>query len=393
MKLFKTSVVIILIIIILILIFPKEIFKEPNYPKCPNSNEIFTHYPIKLDDLKHIIPLGNLNPPGHTFPVRHMYWNVMNVTPDFQDNDSPEVPVYAPGGLYINNISLMENIDKGTTDYSVSFFACEDISGYFIHFQTLSDKLQQAFDASPNDDCDVDTPGNEQFRNCFREVEVTVEAGEQMGTIGGAGGAYGYDFGLQDFRKEPAIVANEWMRDGFEYTVCPIEYFPTYMQTELFSKVSNNTGENKRTLEPICGTPHQDVPRTAQGVWFRESELENIQQNGYDGSKRMHIALVHDNINPTIAAFSIAKGLESIGINENTYYFLPKISGLVNIDFDEVTANGETYCYEFKSEYGRWDFTILLKMTDATNIQIGMSNNDTCNSTSWELDEFITYTR
>ncbi len=40
----------------------------------PVSEPRLTVSPLRLSDLDYIIPLGNLNPPGHTFPTDHIYF-------------------------------------------------------------------------------------------------------------------------------------------------------------------------------------------------------------------------------------------------------------------------------------------------------------------------------
>lgn len=54
----------------------------------------FTHLIMNLEDFDRIIPLGQINPPGHTFPTDHIYFVLKGL----------QKPVYAPVGGKILNI-------------------------------------------------------------------------------------------------------------------------------------------------------------------------------------------------------------------------------------------------------------------------------------------------
>jgi hypothetical protein len=78
----------------------------------------FTEFPADMDKVSSIIPLGNLNPPGHTFPTGHMYF--FTDTMMFPDG----FDIFAPGVLYIESIFKVEydppqvNISE---DFSIDF--------------------------------------------------------------------------------------------------------------------------------------------------------------------------------------------------------------------------------------------------------------------------------
>ena len=47
----------------------------PNFDETmPEGNLVFTHSILAFEDIGNIIPLGNLNPPGHTLPTDHIYF-------------------------------------------------------------------------------------------------------------------------------------------------------------------------------------------------------------------------------------------------------------------------------------------------------------------------------
>src|SRR5262245_44395378 len=63
--------------------------------KCPPGDAIFNALPTKLVNVSGIVPLGNLNPKGHTIPTRHAYIYPKMAVPGDPDT-AMSVPVFAP---------------------------------------------------------------------------------------------------------------------------------------------------------------------------------------------------------------------------------------------------------------------------------------------------------
>ncbi len=355
----------------------KEIGKMvKGIPECGTKKDLLTNSPIDLKNVTSIIPLGNLNPSGHTFPTDHMYLNIIPNT--------EKIPVYAPGDVWITQIHSQEHLwaDSPYTDYSLHFSPCREFDGYFIHIMSLSEKLQKEFDKKvDNEDCIESNPGGRRHRMCFADVSIKVSAGEQIGTVGGHNQA-NFDLGASDSRIKPLDYINpsrwQWRGDSL-YVVCPLDYFVNDLKEELYSLVGD-FDEGKRTIEPICGEVMQDVRGTAQGVWFAEGT------GGLEGEDP-HIALVHDNINPTIGVFSIGTSMEDKGLPSSTYNFTPTHSGFFNRDFDEVTPDGNTYCYQAQGGYSgqHTDYTIILGLLDDKTIRIEGIKGGSCGTGPWEF--------
>jgi len=77
----------------------------------PSNIFEFTRAVMSFDDFDRIIPLGQINPPGHTFPTDHIYFVLKG----------PQKPVYAPVGgkvLYIEETGMYGDgaIRIGVTD-------------------------------------------------------------------------------------------------------------------------------------------------------------------------------------------------------------------------------------------------------------------------------------
>jgi hypothetical protein len=91
----------------------------------------------------------------------------------------------------------------------------------------------------------------------------------------------------------------------------------------------------------IGGAVTQDVANTAQGRgYFNEAEMDDL-----------HLALVHDNADPTQGTFSVGYSIASLP--SGTSMFTPAATGRVNVDFNRITADGNTYCFENTGQFGK----------------------------------------
>lgn len=380
---------IILFVSLLLIIFKKDgkgilkIDEEESLQSCGDKQVLFTHSPVNLDEIISITPLGNLNPPGHTFPVKHMYINLKDITSSTDaDEPNPIRTLYAPGDILIRRISSVEYLNKEESDFSINFSSCEEFFGYFHHIPSISDKLEQAFNQAEGECSEENIAGN-RMKNCDKRLNIKLEAGEEIGTVGGR--SFNFDIGTTDLRVEPSEAARYDVRfEDIGYVVCPLDYFSDDIKEALYSKLGDSNGIDKRTIEPICGTPHQDLSGTAQGVWYL--------QNSSNLDKEVdHIALVHDNIDPRIPVFSIGTSLEEFGIESNTYRFEPSNTGLVDRDFDDVKADGDIYCYDFNEGGGEDSFPVLLKLDSDKILKIGKGQGRSCGNGPWLFGEYATY--
>src|SRR3970040_2857741 len=83
----------------------------------------------------------------------------------------------------------------------------------------------------------------------------------------------------------------------------------------------------------------QDLPPTAQGNWF----FPGIYLRDAPDVSPL-LSLAHDYVDPSQPLFSIGSSIQ--GVNAGLYTFRIESQGLVNRDFSEVRADGQTYCYE-----------------------------------------------
>jgi len=361
---------------------------------CTKENTTFTAAPVDVEDLSNIVPLGNLNPSGHTFPTVHMYYFMKKEDPDDFNSVSRLTNVYAPIDAKIESMNVMTrtDVDPDSTDFSINFRTCEDFTFYFIHVTSLTEKYQQIVDEMEMSDCNEYSTGGRDFKNCWiNELDIEVEAGELLGTAAGGVDKSALDFGVTDFRIEPHEFANpdRWVdnRDDMPYKVCSTDYYEGELKQILESKLGG-FDDLPRTIEPICGTNAQDVPGTAQGIWFLKGTVEA-------GSEDLHIALVHDNFDPRIGVFSNGISMEEIGISSGTYRFDPEQTGNVNLDFSLVRPGSEVYCYEVGGSFHSQDnsFVILIQLVTEEAIKIGKWDFSECGTGPWSLGEFVEFER
>lgn len=362
------------------------------------KNSVFSVSPIPLSDIDYIEPLGHVNPPGHVFPINHMYFYL----PLDAQRTALKTSVVSPGNITVYKIERFQYYSDQShnniirTDYTLSFAPCKTISGFFYHLTSLSDKLISSFE-SPFDYCVNVTAGDEIFQSCGKYVNVQVNAGENLGEAGGyQGGSQALDWVLEDFNKPPLDYANNSRfssatgQDYSRYIVCPLDYFTESISSSLYSFVGGYAIDNpfsaitKRAAAPLCGTTEQDIPGTAQGNWFNPIHSDYF-------SEEPNIALIHDDINTQLGVFSIGNTLSNSGIESGAYYFTPKNSGQINIDFRDVNQNGGIYCYETdKKLYSNINSVppsqvILIQLINSMQLKIEGLNQDNCGTGPWNF--------
>ena len=362
-------------------------------PSCPSDNSVFTHTPVMLDDFTSLIPLGNMDPSPHVFPTDHIYFH-----PEY-DNETginEEVNVYAMGDMWITSIISSQNTINGEvlhTDYSIDFSPCKEISGYFIHMTTLSEKLQNAFDENKGS-CNNSSTGGRDYESCQARVEVKVSAGEKIATAGGLKTQGAFDLGMLDYRIEPLYHINEsrWKSEKHKYTVCPFDQFVSPLREELMATFSDMNGNPIVGKDDVCGRIDFDIAGTAQGAWFTK---------GFKGfsPEDTHLALAPHNYEVGKQTFSIGQSVG--GVEADTYLFTPQDSGIVDLDFSKVVP-GKTYCYELTAYENRYDpanqkatsFAMHIYMPDEETLHIEKAAATNCNGDVYALGpNFVEFER
>src|SRR3989344_7103350 len=335
---------------------------EVTTPNC--QDPVLTTAPtINNENLQHLVPLGNISPPGHYLPTPHIYYTLKRGS----DNLTLKTRIYSPADVRVERITYIEDTRQGklvAADYKVSMVPCKEVQIYFDHMQELAPKLAPAW-KSGKPSCSENTFGSTAVgRYCKMDVNLTLKSGEEIGNAGGAMPT-GWDFGATDTRKTPLQFTNNkrYQTDQLQ-TICPIDLFPKEIKDNLYQFFGNEYRE--RTEQPICGTIMQDVPGTAQGNWFdgkgKSYELENAQKS---------LSLIHDNTDPKLAVM-VGGGV----LGSDIYIkFLPKHSGTINREFSEIKPETQVYCYQAESLGAapipeQQNMSVLIKLVSEAELQV-----------------------
>ena len=363
--------------------------QKSDFPSCGNKMDFFTVSPIKSEDYGDLIALGSLNPTGHVFPTDHIYLFSRNTPDNGRPSEALTKPFYSPGDMWITEISTNENISAKITDYSISYQPCAEFRGKFGHVGRLSSKLKSEIEKSENKKCDEYATGGSRFRACrYDQLKIFVKAGEELGTVFN-GQSAALDIWATDFRIEKLKFANpdRWREESF-YNACPANYFTDSIKNEMLGRFSSRERNGKRTIEPVCGTIEVDIKGTAKGHWFPGDYVKYAHED-------KNMALVNDNKNPQVQAFSMGISGENKGYRSGVNFFVPKNSGNVNRDFAEVKSDGNVYCYETSDAWdGRGQKAVLyLNMPNGETIRVEKSNRSACGQGPWSMENYIEFVR
>ena len=361
-----------------------------NLPSCDSVNALFSVSPLQYSDVSAIVPLGNLNPPSHTFPTNHIYFYIAKENPADPQGVPKTVPFFAPGNITITRIDTSEHLSGNPpyTDYTVRFSPCRELNAYFGHVSSLSANISVLIGASQG--CNEYTTGGERYRSCTHYVDVRLSAGEAIGTTGGRKGQNALDFGAIDLRFPELQYSNRarWKQaDEMLHTACPIDYFMPQEKARLEALLGDSA--TRRTASPVCGSVMQDAAGTAQGIWFVKGTAQTYPEDA-------HLALVHDNVDPSRPVFSI--GTSVPGLAPGAYYYdVSATRWQVNRDFPEIMPDGKIHCFE---PTGKWlpynriaNTVILLQLTTNTSLKIGKLNAAECGSGNWQFSDYAEFER
>ncbi len=279
------------------------------------------------------------------------------------------IPLFAPGDIHIT--SVIGNKDLKTGDFTIYFALCQDVYGYFVHVQTLSEEIiAMAKDVA----CEDWSNATDEF--CTRIFQSEVSAGTIIGEVGGPNGVF--DFGTYDYRTKldyinPARFGSAEQKPRSLHIVCPLDY---YDDASLFYQKID------RTEEPRCGLVMQDVLGTLQGNWYQ----------GDASNWNNHLAFVHENDEPEQSVVSIG----GVFTDSGRWLFTAKETGQVNRKFTDVAPDDNIYCYQAEIQtipsdplpVGR----IILQLTSDTELKIEYQDA-ACGGSYSFTDKVVTYER
>ncbi|MDZ4260487.1 MAG: hypothetical protein U1A25_02375 [Candidatus Sungbacteria bacterium] len=318
-----------------------------NAPELPSSAErsalpdcagtVFSSAPVDPDRLMNISPLGNLAPPGHTFPTEHMFFHI---TAGGATTDT--IPLYSPGEIHLTLISFGRGFTQDPVDYTIWFAPCKDIVAYYNHVKELSPELEKIVLAST---CAF--PGESKETRCNITAMAPVAKGVRIGQVGRLQG--NFDMGLIDLRKTHAFANPDRYGTRSLHIQCPLDYFDGSIASRLYALLSRS--------DKKCGTVAQDIAGTLKGNWFFENARADM---GSDWNK--YLAFADDSERPGIAVVSVGGTFATAG----KWEFSPQTSGYVNRAFADVKPDSAIYCYESQKMPGR----IAVRLESAAKLTI-----------------------
>lgn len=312
-----------------------------NISTC-QGQQLLTANLTDLRNIDYIIPLGNISPGAHTTPSDHIYFTMK------QDGNSHplQANVYSPGDIHIFEIDSQHLTEGGFTqdDFSIYFTPCRGVTFFLYHVLSLSPRLTSVIQNTKPQQCADIVIGTTGYgKSCHYSLDYHIQAKELLGSVGGAlarGSAF--DFGSFDTRTRPLNYVNpqrplNGSSDQWLHITCPLDYFSPDIKTAMYSFLGNKT---RRTIEPRCGTVMQDSKGTAQGNWFTYPVGQILHGQG---GEEKQLALIHNNIDPTVGEISVGGTIVMSG----GLLFTPTHSGTINREFGEVKSDNSIYCYQF----------------------------------------------
>lgn len=350
-------------------------------PSC-STNTVFNHLPTS--DIESIEGLGHTYG-EHIIPVQadHIYLNTAQ--------NNANVTVYAPGDVTLLQVVATTHTGGGDvglgTDYTYFFSPCKSILFVYGHVKTVSDAVQKAIDAAKPKCDDSGTLAT----NCvYQDLNLKLTSGETIGTALGSGRAL--DFGAVDVRKSALGFINNQdltggiMADSYFHTVCPLDYFTSSFNTQLYAKLlTKNAGANGI---PACGAVMQDKAGTSQGNWY----MPGMSQTAQDDNLTKIMALVHYNLDPAQAVLSAGNKLLPSNDFGAQIIYTPNATGLINPDPSRIKPDGQVYCIDGQVTVSNQQGHVDLQMTDQSTLKADYATGN-CTATPTLSTNAITYNR
>jgi hypothetical protein len=309
----------------------------------------FTVLPVPAASLRAVTVVGGVDAPGHTLPTDHggIFLQV------------PSAPLRSPGDMTITSLVYGSAVGNGQSDtirdYAITFQVCRELTGWFGHVPALAPRLLPESVVFTN--CRSYSTPFAEYETCeARNLNIRVSAGDEIGTAGP-----GTDIGMIDQRVNNSYVSPQRF-PGLAHAVCMWDPFDAATQSVLYSKLRDlRRPAIEPEGEPRCGTMEVDVPGTAKGVWAEPGVTGPL---GPD--ERRYMALVDYPYRPQ-DELALSLGPDALGAH--VAFVDRTTSGRVNRAFEDVTPDGQIYCYGPEVEY----FTVsswFLELTSATALTI-----------------------
>ncbi|MFA5918798.1 MAG: hypothetical protein WC800_04580 [Candidatus Nanopelagicaceae bacterium] len=360
---------------------PKSNWPSTDYPPCPKDLAgILTAPLMEPKYISTLTPLGNINPPGHTSPVDHIY---------FSTNYASKIPLLAPADATITNLTEILKADSfgkyQPTGYVVRYVVCDGLVLDFASYTSLIKPLQDEL-ASKTPDCvyGIVKPGHTggPEGQCYYNVKYKVKSGEKIGWVQAIRNGQSLDLPFEiwaaNYNKpaRPDVNWDFYNDDRYAHSMCTFDLYSGDLKDQFYAKFGqmvNSDSKKKdpkssgpvifkpRTIEPICGQVNQNIVGTIQGMWYAGTSVEMDLESQGKG-----LAFLHNNFDPSVGEISIGGTItEKAGLLE----FEPTHSGTINREPSEVKADGEVYCYDAAPNEWMLGGRVLVQLVDEIQLK------------------------
>jgi hypothetical protein len=295
----------------------------------PAGQLVFSRFPVDTTSYVFILPLGNLNPPDHTYPSDHIYFVGL----------SQEMVLYAPApGVVLDTFTFDEG--NGQHDNRITIGVTNTASYYFMHV-VLDNGIK---------------------------VGDKIEVGQRLGIVG-TSFMPNFDLGVMVKTVEQPFIHPELYGPSTIHCDSPFKHFPENMRKRLYAKVMR-LGPQKDGK--IC----YDKKGTLAGNWISENAPGDPMKADHFGS--YFVAFVYDIYDPSKMVISIGNDSFFTSVTGKQSFDKEQVFYVQNNakKFEEVTpADGKiTYKLfntgEFEPEPGLREGLLIVQMLTDSKIKI-----------------------
>ncbi len=224
----------------------------------------FTASPLALDEIRAIVPLGNLNPRGgHVLPTDHVYLDY---------GGKPDLLVFAPAAGTVFAIR-----DQSQGDSKVEIRVDHQLCYYLAHLRV--------------------EPGI--------GTGSRVKAGQAIGRVSARSWL---DLGACDARVQLKGFLNPARYPASTlHTVSPLALFAEPLRSQLLAKVAREGADKHGKID-------FDQPGKLAGNWFHNTLSPEESQRGEPGVWARHLAFVYDVRQPKAVRISIGGTVAPAGV-------------------------------------------------------------------------------
>lgn len=297
---------------------------HPAQPCASLQTAGLRRFPVSLDNVRSLAPLGKLVPGDHTFPSPHI--GVWAMGP----SENARVPVFAPADMTITSLGIARTVTGESTyedRYTITLETCGGVVQMYFHL--ITQLAHPSLVATLAGGCTPQGPGSQKF--CSMQLQIPVRAGEQLGSVQSN---FGLDIGFRDYRLPTGRSAfvNPARQCGPDpnthviydrcFAACILDYLPAGTERDvLFSRLHDGTLQLSPTTESRCGNIYTDVAGTAQGIWYAAGSTDRY-------TEAPHLYLGPSTFTATAATFSI--GTSATGLGPTGFLYFPAGGATVN---------------------------------------------------------------